>query len=363
MPASLTNPTSASSLVLRLARIASSNPVEAIVAVFCAVTLVYFQLLKVVRTSDFLLLDDDSAFLTARAPSVLYSPLTARWTPLPVTPTLPTDGDTAPLHLWLRQLFVEAPRSFPAQESQEIDQVVHEAVAQALDQASCYQGATAHCWIDEHSPSQNLSATSFAFLSEDASFRFLANLSTIDLATSTTQLKKLSGSEGRRRYMSFFRRKDTAEVYEGVEGARERSKEEMQSITWMLFAARAFVMRFYGLARVNIVSISRNQFTNFANVRRKQTRPTSSSCSSPTSSCTRHSSPCSSTCVDCPFPSDRIPAPPVSGSPPAPSSPPASASCSPSSPPGTSKSPSIPSCSEKPSPSSSLPSASRSPSS
>lgn len=45
-----TSPSSFSSLrplVLRLARLGASYPIELIVTVFCAVTLVYFQLLKV----------------------------------------------------------------------------------------------------------------------------------------------------------------------------------------------------------------------------------------------------------------------------------------------------------------------------
>lgn len=48
------SPTSFSSLrplLLRLARLGSSFPIEVIVTTFCAVTLVYFQLLKVSRLS------------------------------------------------------------------------------------------------------------------------------------------------------------------------------------------------------------------------------------------------------------------------------------------------------------------------
>lgn len=52
-----TSPTSFSSLrppLLRLARLGANYPIEVIVTVFCAVTLVYFQLLKVSPTLDLL---------------------------------------------------------------------------------------------------------------------------------------------------------------------------------------------------------------------------------------------------------------------------------------------------------------------
>lgn len=50
----LASPSSFSSLrlpLIRVARVGASYPIEAIVTVFCAVTLVYFQLIKVCTTS------------------------------------------------------------------------------------------------------------------------------------------------------------------------------------------------------------------------------------------------------------------------------------------------------------------------
>jgi hydroxymethylglutaryl-CoA reductase (NADPH) len=95
-------------------------------------------------------------------------------------------------------------------------------------------------------------------------------------------------------------------------GQNEREEEELLSglrnVRWFAYAVRAFVMRFYALAKVGSSSTpiaSGGQLAD-TNTRRTPTLPTSLSSSWATSSCTRRLSTSSSTCAKSARPSGYV---------------------------------------------------------
>lgn len=222
-------------MIHKIAKLSSANPVEIIVLIFCIISLTYFQLVDLVKSSEFLLSPN-----SIKNSSITFS--NGVWS------SSSTTKDLTARELWLQQLVIASPIQ-PSEEFNKIDSSVDRAVKIALTGSDCYSTRKgAQCWIDKGYPSTQLIAHSIAFRSEAASLAFPLNLSTIELAPQGFAMKKLATAVGPQRYMSFFSRKDGVE--EIYEGARERSQEEMQSVTWMIFAARAFVMRFYGLIKV-----------------------------------------------------------------------------------------------------------------
>jgi hypothetical protein len=86
------------------------------------------------------------------------------------------------------------------------------------------------------------------------------NLDNVDLNTRSESKNGLALERSTRRngnarkYMSFFRKGRYIENDSNdtdVTGKEKVTREEMKSVTWMLFAIRAFVMRFYYLAKVS----------------------------------------------------------------------------------------------------------------
>ncbi|GAA5945411.1 uncharacterized protein JCM15063_003012 [Sporobolomyces koalae] len=245
-----TSPSSFSSLrfpLVRLAKVGTSFPIEVIVTVFCAATLVYFQLIKVVRNSDFLLYDDDVlpvANTTNRHPSLLFAPSTGLWSS--VSPSDPAPADS--VELWLRQVIVEIPTNLASTRKTQVKELLDADVAVAMsDVQDCYR-IDGECWTAQTQPTLNLTVKSFAFSSLVGPNQFLNNFADIPVETETVALEKVRRTQGRKRYTSFFNRGQDDFVVEEAEFNMDR-KREMESVQWMLFAAKAFVLRFWGLAK------------------------------------------------------------------------------------------------------------------
>ncbi|GAA5916833.1 uncharacterized protein JCM6883_002386 [Sporobolomyces salmoneus] len=245
-----TSPSSFSSLrfpLIRLAKVGTSFPIEVIVTVFCAATLVYFQLIKVVRNSDFLLYDDDvlpSANTTNRHPSILYAPSTGLWST--VSPSEPGPADS--VELWLRQVIVEIPTNLAPARKTQAKQLLDSDVALAMNDVQDCHKVNGECWQAQSQPTLNLTVKSFAFESLVGPTQFLNNFANVPTETETVALEKVRRTQGRKRYTSFFNRGQDDFVVEEVEFNEER-KREMESVQWMLFATKAFIMRFWGLAK------------------------------------------------------------------------------------------------------------------
>ncbi|GAA5968653.1 hypothetical protein JCM11641_007712 [Rhodosporidiobolus odoratus] len=246
-----TSPSSYSSLrapLLRLARLGASYPIELIVAVFCAATLVYFQLIKVVRTSDFLLYDDDvvpSAHNLNRHPSIAFSPSTGLWTP--VSPSEPAADES--VELWLRQVIVESPNAMAIARKNEVRELLDANAVLAFDGINDCHQVNGNSFRHQAQPALNLTVKSFAFDSLVGPTQFLTNFSNLPLETETVALEKVKRMQGRQRYTSFFNRGQDDFVIEDASEPSEDRRKEMESVKWMLFATKAFVLRFWGLAK------------------------------------------------------------------------------------------------------------------
>jgi hydroxymethylglutaryl-CoA reductase (NADPH) len=235
----------------------------------------------VVRTSDFLLPDEYSSARSSRYPSISFSPTTGLWGP---ASEAVAETTSSAIDIWVRQVVVESPGSFASDKRQEVKSVVDSAIAKALVDVQCYaveeeSGASylsepvpppsVPCWSVQNQPTSNSTARSLAFPSAADSQKFARQLSELQLSTSRVEMVKMANSHGtRRKFTSFFSKngKDLLGLDEQSQdfgeawwddalfemAARERNLEEMKSFKWMLFAARAFVMRFWGLAKVNI---------------------------------------------------------------------------------------------------------------
>ncbi|GAA5824725.1 hypothetical protein JCM11251_005316 [Rhodosporidiobolus azoricus] len=245
------SPSSFSSLrapLIRLAKLGASYPIELIVTVFCAATLVYFQLIKVVRNSDFLLYDDDvvpSPSSLNRHPSIAFSPTTGLWSS--VSPSEPASNDA--LELWLRQVIVEAPNAMAVARKDEVKELLDanaELAFQGIE--DCYE-VQGECFKLQTQPTLNLTVKSFAFKSLVGPTQFLTNFSNLPLETETVALEKVRRTGGRKRYTSFFNRGQEDFVIEEAGQPNEDRRKEMESVQWMIFAAKAFVLRFWGLAK------------------------------------------------------------------------------------------------------------------
>ncbi|KDE08149.1 hypothetical protein MVLG_01630 [Microbotryum lychnidis-dioicae p1A1 Lamole] len=247
-----TSPSSFSSLrppLLRLARLGATFPIEVIVTVFCAVTLVYFQLLKVVRTSDFLNDEFDRPLGDNQYPTISYDPASHLWSPSIANSAAPVGS----VELYLKQLVVEVPLGLDIVRSTEVKDTLDNATRVALEGVDCYKIGNGDCWMVETQPSLNRTARTLAFASAAASRDFSLNFVKLPLSSPTLDVKARKTRKART-YTSFLSRggskDDSAQPEELlVEERSERSLEEMQSVKWMIFAVRAFVMRFYGLAK------------------------------------------------------------------------------------------------------------------
>ncbi|KWU43403.1 putative hydroxymethylglutaryl-CoA reductase [Rhodotorula sp. JG-1b] len=234
--------------ILRLAKLGTAYPIEAIVTFFCAATLVYFQLIKVVRNSDFLLYDDDvlpSVNAANRHPSIAFSPSTGLWNSVSPSEPAPAEG----IELWLRQLIVEVPNDMAVARKTEVKELLSADSMLAFDGIEdCYR-VHGNCWSVQTQPTLNLTVKSLAFTSLAGPTQFLSNFSILPLETETVALEKVKRSVGRKRYTSFFNRGRDDFVVEGPDQPSEDRKREMESVQWMLFAAKVFVLRFWGLAK------------------------------------------------------------------------------------------------------------------
>lgn len=126
----------------------------------------------------------------------------------------------------------------------------------ALDGTDCYHGPqSADCWSFNKDVTSNLSIQSFAFASQDASTDFKANFAQRDVAVQGLVLDPVQKSNAaRKRQASFFsgKREQEHDAPEDdvVDEAAVRNREELQSVRWMIFAVKAFLLRFWGLAKV-----------------------------------------------------------------------------------------------------------------
>lgn len=208
------------------------------------------HLYQVVRNSDFLLYDDDvlpSVNTANRHPSIAYAPSTGLWSSVSPSEPVPADG----IELWLRQLVVEMPDDMAVARKTEAKELLSADSMLALDGIDdCYRVGDA-CWSVQTQPTLNLTVKSFAFSSLVGPTQFLSNFTLMPLETDAVALDKVSArSVGRKRYTSFFNRGRDDFVVEAPDQPSEDRKREMESVQWMLFAAKVFVLRFWGLAKV-----------------------------------------------------------------------------------------------------------------
>lgn len=262
--------------IVRLAKFASSFPIEFIVTVFCAVTLVYFKLLEVIRTSDFLVLDDQlpssSAVHTRHSTaSIKHDGLTGLWHNAPSYVQQPDNEHGT--ELWLRQFVVEFPATASPDAVQQLNSTFENGVSSILRGTSCHKTTQGRCLATDFTPSPNSFGRSFAFDSQEASLEFANRLKGIDLSTPSLSVRPLNKPIKRTHYVSLFNRNPQVDhlVSDGWDSAKERNLEEMRSVKWIIFAARAFVLRFWGLAKVTSTFTSPKDKTN-AHCR-KRTRP------------------------------------------------------------------------------------------
>lgn len=204
------------------ARISATYPIEVIVSVFIVITLVYFQLLNLVRTSDFLLVDDStvqqSHLEDAFIPSLIYTKDNATWS------TSATINDDAK-SLWLNQYLINDHGR------------LSDSILQTLPSARSASTFSTKSILD--------STTTLLSIVSDSSRT--STLDRVILNEYEGLIRKKRG--GSRKYLSFFSRSNRS-LNDGEENNEKVTREEMKSVTWMLFAIRAFVMRFYYLAKV-----------------------------------------------------------------------------------------------------------------
>lgn len=220
---------------------------------------------QVVRTSDFLLYDDSLSAPSSspRYPSIAYTPSTGLWSSVPPSLTTDDSSSTPAVELWLKQLVVEVPTTLPVAQTLQMKEIISSGTAAALSapEVECYKApGSSDCWDVQTQPTLNRTARSFAFTSPTSAKAFSAAFHSLpSLRSSSLELKALpKRRRGTRNYASFFSRargEDEAssrsgEEEDAAEWEVERSMEDMKSVKWMLYAVRAFVMRFYGLAKV-----------------------------------------------------------------------------------------------------------------
>lgn len=179
----------------------------------------------------------------------------------------------------MRQLVVEVPAAgIDPSIASDIKSTLDAATPRALDGLDCYKlGNSRTCWSVETQPTLNRTARSFVFNSAEASKEFATRLvaqpALLAPSSSSSRValkRQQRARRGPRSYTSFFSRNtpvdgagkttddsDTDLVLDDTwigdevnDGLFEKSREDMRSAKWMLFAARAFIMRFYGLAKV-----------------------------------------------------------------------------------------------------------------
>lgn len=275
-PAPVSSFSSFKPILIRLSKIGSRFPIETIVSCFCLITLVYFQLLKVVRTSDFL--TDPSSLSNSHSLSLDYSHSTAHWLPSTTT-TATADG------LHLQQIIignsttVDTAILFPSHPSNCLTLPSH-----------------SQCLISSTSVSSSSSSYSYFFPSASASnqFRlnFIASIPTSIPSASqdaaaphvveVKRIKKhnspfytLSSSPSTftttkiARYPSFFSGRTSnfySTRFSGVDddqdellafnaatpAGRGSNGNELQSVRWIIYAIKSFVLRFWYLAKVRL---------------------------------------------------------------------------------------------------------------
>lgn len=260
MPFTFTSPTTFTSLrapLIRLAHLSTTFPIEFIVTVFVGVTLVYFQLLKVVRTSDFLLLPEDvdvgSSNFNMR--SIVYDSLSRNWTTRAAVEVAPIGQDK---ELWLNQFSIKHSDI----DSARVNELEY-AIADIITKSNCYRLSPTACLQHHSTLDANINLRSLFFDSLNASEHFIyTDLDSLGLHSRSESTdnglflqRNTRRQGGATKYMSFFRKgryleSDGSDV--DVAGNEKVTREEMKSITWMLFAIRAFVMRFYYLAKVSL---------------------------------------------------------------------------------------------------------------
>lgn len=198
-----------------------------------------------------MLYDDDvlpSVNAANRHPSIAFSPSTGLWNSVSPSEPAPAQG----IELWLRQLIVEVPNDMAVARKTEVKELLSADSMLAFDGIEdCYR-VHGTCWSVQTQPTLNLTVKSLAFTSLAGPTQFLTNFSILPLETETVALEKVKRSVGRKRYTSFFNRGRDDFVVEGPDQPSEDRKREMQSVQWMLFAAKVFVLRFWGLAKVSL---------------------------------------------------------------------------------------------------------------
>ncbi|KAK4703272.1 hydroxymethylglutaryl-CoA reductase (NADPH), partial [Phenoliferia sp. Uapishka_3] len=238
-------------LLLRLAKLGGSYPIEVIVSTFCAVTLVYFQLLKVVRSSEFLIHDPDTPSSAYKLPTIAFQPSTGLWSPVSAYEASPANS----VELWLRQVILDFPRNLPAAKKDQVRSLVQATTSSALEGTDCYHApdADSNCWAFSKEVTSNLSVQSFAFASQDASKDFARNFAALDLSVQGLVLDPVQKSQLRKRPSSFFSGKNAVEDAGADDDVTDatalKNREQLQSVRWMIFAVKAFLLRFWGLAK------------------------------------------------------------------------------------------------------------------
>lgn len=206
-----------------------------------------------VRSSDFLVYDPDTPSDSSyRLPTVAFAPSTGLWTPVSSYDPHPPES----VELWLRQVLLEFPDTLPAAKKDQVREIVQAGTRTAIQGVDCYKGALSDdCWTFVNQPTLNLSVSSLAFANQEAAKDFARNFAQLVLPVDGVVLAPVQRTLPRRGYSSFFSGRGAIGVQDGVDISPEqleKSREELQSVRWMIFAVKAFLLRFWGLARVRL---------------------------------------------------------------------------------------------------------------
>ncbi|KAM0746665.1 hypothetical protein T439DRAFT_306082 [Meredithblackwellia eburnea MCA 4105] len=253
--------------LLAYARLAATWPIEVIVITFCAVTLVYFQLLNVVRTSDFLVYDPSSSSSTASLrnsstsssspssstvdPTVTFSPVTGIWSTY--DPSQHAHNDEHQVELYLQQLGLEFGNTIDPSKRNEVISLVSNTISASSPK------------VDPITRTPTLNSTYLTYFHPSTPQPLVPLPKTLvpavllaPLSSPSSSLKPSisSSSTNRKRrthYSSFFSGPQSGSGSllepEWNEELWERSREELMSTRWVIFALKAFVLRFWGLAK------------------------------------------------------------------------------------------------------------------
>jgi hydroxymethylglutaryl-CoA reductase (NADPH) len=293
------------SALLSLSSFAAASPIEVITATFILVTLIYFQLLHAIKGSEFFQAPataspplrpvhlvrlsnppplDDSPYALPYPPSTLFNSFSNsnHWSPIPVSefrkileanaleggytfsPEAGGNGEKAEVVLVKQITVVREDLEVSPKEWE--DWLLHQVGVDVGGQRFTYQDLCYECstTLTPHPLHPSQSTLTLYLLPptpETPTLTYLNQLSRLPPFTplnSNTTFRSVPPSGGSWGFLPSF---DGAGLFAGLgdasAGQSEKEEEEMLSglrnVRWFAYAARAFVMRFYALAKVRPV--------------------------------------------------------------------------------------------------------------